>query len=146
MEHLPLDARGVVDELRSTPRPLSGDGPRTWVPTGSFAALLQDAELSPVALNVHLSWLHDNCNLDQALAPPEGSGPKAWGKRVIHRAVLAVMRPYLLKVQECLSVTVRALDTVAHRVDDQAATQLRTIGAVRADLVDFATTIDERLD
>ena len=47
MEHLPLDARSVVDELRSAARPLSGDGPRTWVPAASFDALLEDAELVP---------------------------------------------------------------------------------------------------
>jgi hypothetical protein len=31
-------------------------------------------------------------------------------------------------------------------VDDQAATQLRSVGAMRADLVDFAQYVDERLD
>jgi hypothetical protein len=116
------------------------------VPSASFDALLEDAELSPVLLNPHLSWLRENCDLTQALAPPEGSGPKAWAKRLIHRAVLAALRPYLLKVQDCIAITVRAIETVARRVDDQAATQLRTIGAVRSDLVDFAAHVDERLD
>jgi hypothetical protein len=116
------------------------------MPSASFAALLEDADRTPVLLNDHLSWLHDNCDLTQALAPPEGSGLKAWAKRLVHRAVLAVMRPYLVKVQDCASVTVRALDSVARRVDDQAATQLRSIGAIRADLVDFAQHVDERLD
>lgn len=146
MEHLPLDTRSIVDELRSAPRPLSGERPRAWMPSASFAALLEDADRTPVLLNDHLSWLHDNCDLTQALAPPEGSGLKAWAKRLVHRAVLAVMRPYLVKVQDCVSVTVRALDSVARRVDDQAATQLRSIGAIRADLVDFAQHVDERLD
>jgi hypothetical protein len=116
------------------------------MPSQSFDALLEDADLRPVVLNEHLVWLHQNWNLEQALAPPEGGGAKGWVKRQIHRAVLAVLRPYLQKVQECLAVMVRAVDTVARRVDDQAATQLRTIGAVRADLVDFACHVDERLD
>ncbi|MGA3215276.1 MAG: hypothetical protein ABSD97_06250 [Acidimicrobiales bacterium] len=146
MEHLPLDARGVVDELRSAPRASRSERPRTWVPSASFESLLADAELSPVLLNGHLTWLHDNCDLTQALAPPEGGGPKAFVRRLVHRAVLAVLRPYLLKVQDCVAETARALDAVARRVDDQAATQLRTIGALRADLVEFATRVDERLD
>ena len=50
MEHLPLDARSVVDELRSAPRPLSGALPRTWVPSQSFGALLEDADVRPVSL------------------------------------------------------------------------------------------------
>ncbi|MGO9581345.1 MAG: hypothetical protein ACLP36_00905 [Acidimicrobiales bacterium] len=116
------------------------------MPSASFDALLEDADRTPVLLNDHLSWLHDNCDLTQALAPPEGSGLKASAKRLVHRAVLAVMRPYLVKVQDCISVTVRALDSVARRVDDQAATQLRSVGAMRADLVDFAQYVDERLD
>jgi len=97
-------------------------------------------------MNDHLEWLHANSDLKQALAPPEGSGFKAWVKRLVHRGVIAVLNPYLVKVQDCIAVTVRALDTVALRVDEQAATQLRTIGAMRADFVDFATHLEERLD
>jgi len=146
MEHLPLDARSVVDELRAAPRPLAGALPRTWVPSQSFGSLLQDAEVRPVTLDDNLVWLRDNCNLEKALAPPVGGGLKGWVKRLVHRAVLAVLRPYLTGVQECLGATLRAVESVARRVDDQAATQLRTIGAVRADLVDFARGVDERLD
>jgi len=116
------------------------------VPSLSFEPLLEDAEVQPVVLNDHLLWLHQNWNLEQALAPPEGGGAKGWAKRLIHRAVLVVLRPYLTQVQDCIGVTLRAVDAVARRVDDQAALQLRTIGAVRADLVDFAQSVDERLD
>jgi len=116
------------------------------VPSQSFGALLHDADVRPVSLDDNLVWLHDNCNLEHALAPPVGSGLKGWAKRLVHRAVLAVLRPYLTGLQECLGATLRAVESVARRVDDQAATQLRTIGAVRADLVDFAQNVDERLD
>ncbi len=146
MEDLPLDARGVVDELRAAPRPLSSAQPRTWVPSQSFAALVEDADVRPVSLDDNLVWLHNNCNLEHALAQPLGGGLKGWVKRLIHRAVLAVLRPYLTGVQECLGATLRSVESVARRVDDQAATQLRTIGAVRADLVDFGRSVDERLD
>jgi hypothetical protein len=146
MEHLPLDARSVVDELRSAPRPSSGDGPRTWVPSASFDALLEDAEPSPVLLNDHLTWLHENSDLAQVLSPPPGNGIKGWAKRLVYRAVLSVLHPYLVKVQDCIAVTVRAVDTVARRVDEQAASQMRAIGAMRSDLVDLAAHLEERPD
>jgi len=116
------------------------------VPSQSFADLLEEAGAGPVHLNEHLRWLHDHLNLEQALGPPPGGGPKGWLRRLIHRAVMAVLRPHLVQVQECIAVMVRAVDTVARRVDDQAALQLRTIGALRADLVDFAQHVDGRLD
>jgi hypothetical protein len=146
MEELPVDARSVVDELRSASRQLSGAQPRTWVPSQSFASLLEDTDAQPVALSEHLAWLHQNASLEHALAPPPGGGAKGWAKRSVHRVVVAALRPYLTHVQECIAVMLRSVDTVARRVDQQAATQLRTIGAVRADLVDFAQHVDERLD
>jgi hypothetical protein len=146
MARVPLDARGIVDGLRSAPSPLSGRQPRTWVPSQSFADLLEDAGVEPVLLNEHLRWLHEHGNLEQSLEPPPGGGPKGWLRRLIHRAVMAVLRPHLMQVQECIAVLVSAVDSVGRRVDDQAALQLRTIGAVRADLVDFAQHVDERLD
>jgi hypothetical protein len=57
-----------------------------------------------------------------------------------------VLHPYLVKVQDCIAVTVRAVDAVARRVDEQAATQMRAIEAMRSDLVDFAGHLEERLD
>ena len=146
MARVPPDAHSVVDELRSTLHPLSETLPRTWVPSQSFAALLEDAGVEPVHLNEHLAWLHQNWSLEKAFEPPRGGGPKGVVQRIIHRAVLAALRPHVMQVQECIAVMVRAVDTVARRVDDQAALQLRTIGAVRADLVDFARHVDERLD
>jgi hypothetical protein len=146
MKHVPLEARRVVDELRSTPQPLSGALPSTWVPSQSFDSLLEDAGAAPILLDEHLQWLQENWNLTQSLAAPAGGGAKGWARRLINRAVLAALRPHLLEVQACIAETVRALEAVARRVDDQAATQLRTIGAVRADLVDFAQHVDGRLE
>ncbi|MGA2530101.1 MAG: hypothetical protein ABSG36_13185, partial [Acidimicrobiales bacterium] len=90
-------------------------------------------------------WLQANADFAQALAPPEGNGLKAWVKRLVHRGVIAVLNPYLVKVQDSIAVTVRALEAVARRVDEQGAGQLRAVEAVRSDLVDFATQIEERL-
>ena len=110
MEHLPLDARSVLEELRSADASLAEALPRTWVPSASFDALVEEAERMPLAVEEHLLWLHDNCDLAAALAPLEGSGLRGWAKRWAHRIVLAVMNPYLVKVQDCIVETVRALD------------------------------------
>jgi len=123
-----------------------GDGPRTWVPAASFDALLEDAEANPVSFNDHLSWLHENCDLDQVLTPPAGSGLRGVAKRLVWRAVLAVLDPYLVRVKDCIAVTVRALDAVAHRVDEQAAADTRAVAGLRSDLVDLARHVEERLD
>jgi len=106
--------------------------------------LLEDGDVSPVALNDHLAWLHANCDIAKTLVPPEGGGVKTFAKRLIYKAVLAVLHPYLVKVQDSIAVTVRALDTVAARVDEQAAAQIRAIVAMRTDLVDLAAHVEKR--
>jgi hypothetical protein len=146
MDHLPLDARGVVDELRSTSSSRPGGGLRGWVPSTSFDALASEAALDPVLLNDHLTWLHENCDLDQLLVAPAGSGLRAFGRRLVYRAVVSVLEPYLVRVKDCIAVTVRAIDTVARRVDEQAATQARAVAAMRSDLVDFARDVEGRLE
>ena len=80
------------------------------------------------------------------LAAPEGGGLKGLAKRLVHRAVLATFEPYLVRVQDCIAVTVRALDTVARRIDEQAVTELGAIVAMHSDLVDFAAQVEEELE
>jgi phage gp37-like protein len=59
---------------------------------------------------------------------------------------MAVMRPYFDRLQDYVGVNLRAIDAVARRVDDSSVAQLRMMGAVRADLIDFAHHVDERVD
>jgi hypothetical protein len=59
---------------------------------------------------------------------------------------MAVLRPYFDRMQEFAGVSLRAIDTVAKRVDDDTAAQLRLMEAVRADLIDFAHHVDERVN
>lgn len=146
MEHLPLDARSVVEQLRAAPRPRVGDHPNSWVPSQSFDSLILDAKHTPAHLSAHLAWLHGNWSLEASLAPPTRAGVRGWWRRVTHRAVVRALRPYLAQMQDCVGATVRSLDELARRLDDQEAVQLRTLGAVRSDLVDLATHVDERLE
>lgn len=145
MGDIPVDAQHVVAELRQATR-RQGAAPRSWVPSQSFEDTLSDASPPPVHLNQHLGWMHANWDLSALLAPPEGRGPKALVRRLQHRLAMAVLGPYLARLQDYLGVNVRALDTVSRRVDDLSANQLRVLGALRHDLVDFAHHVDEALD
>ncbi len=145
MGELPGDARRVVDELRSAPG--LPDGPvRTWVPSESFEGTLADHLEPPVQTNGHLAWLHANWDFSALLEPPGGPGIRGALARVRHRAVMAVLGPYLERLRDYLGVNARAADELAVRVDALEAKQLRVLGAVRHDLVDFARHVDERLD
>ncbi|HET9092636.1 MAG TPA: hypothetical protein VFN50_09520 [Acidimicrobiales bacterium] len=145
MGELPGDARRVVDELRSTAgRP--GGPVRTWVPSASFEATLADHVEPPVQTNSHLAWLHANWDFSALLEPPDEPGIQGVLARWRHRAVMAVLGPYLERLRDYLGVNARAADELAVRVDDLEAKQLRILGAVRHDLVDFACHVDEQVD
>jgi hypothetical protein len=57
---------------------------------------------------------------------------------------MAVLGPYLDRLQDYLGVNVRAVDAVTRRVDEDQAAQLSLIEAVRADVIDFAYHVDEQ--
>ncbi len=144
MGELPLDARQVVDELRAR-RQEAGSAPRSWVPSQSFEQTFEGAARTPVGLNVDLQWLHEHWDLSEWLASPPARGIKGAARRICHRIVLAAIGPYLGKLQDYLAVNVRAVAAASRGVDDQGATQLRFIGAIRHDLIDFAHHVDEHL-
>ena len=146
MGEVPLDARRVVEELRAARRKAASSAPRSWLPSDSFESTLSSTLRPPAHLNEHLQWLHHSWDLRALLAPRPARGMKGLARRLAHRAVMAVLGPYLDRLQDYLGVNVRAIDTIAKRVDDATIAQQRLLGAVRADLVDFARHVDERLD
>ena len=146
MGDIPLDAQRVVDELRSSRRSAATAAPKSWAPSESFESTIQHLSRTPVHLNDHLGWMHQNWDLRSFLAPPRQPGVKGFVRRLVHRAAMAVMAPYLERLQDYLGVNLRALDAIARRVDEDANNQLRVMGAVRADLVDFAHHVDDRLN
>jgi hypothetical protein len=145
MGDIPLDARRVVDELRSSRREAGAVAPKVWTPSQSFDSTIQHLNRAPVQLNEHLGWMHENWDMRAFLAPPPITGLRGLARRVAHRAVMAVLGPYLDRLQDYVGVNVRALDSVAKRTDDDSSAQLRLMGAVRADLIDFAHHVDERV-
>jgi hypothetical protein len=146
MGDIPLDARRLVDELRSSRREVAAVAPKVWAPSESFDSTIHQLNRAPVQLNEHLRWMHENWDMRSLLAPPPASGLRGLARRAIHRAVMAVLRPYFDRMQEFAGVSLRAIDTVAKRVDDDTAAQLRLMEAVRADLIDFAHHVDERVN
>jgi hypothetical protein len=143
---IPLDAQRVIDELRASRRHAGVAAPKSWAPSESFDSAIQHLPLAPVHLNEHLVWMHRNWDLRALLAPPPAKGVKGVVRRMAHRVVMAVLAPYFDRLQDYLGVNLRALDDVAKRVDDSSTAQLRLMGAVRADLIDFAYHVDERMN
>jgi hypothetical protein len=135
MGDIPVDAQHVVDDLRAA-RQVSQVAPRSWIPSESFEGTLAEAIRPPVHTNADLHWM---------LAPPPGKGIKGGVRRLQHRLIMAVLAPYFSRLQDYLGVNTRAVDAVSRRVDDVATSQLRMIGAVRHDMIDFAHHIDERV-
>jgi hypothetical protein len=145
MADLPVDAQRVVDELRAVRR-AQGLSPRSWRPSQSFEGVLIDATRPLVHENEHLGWMHRHWDIGAALAPPPARGVKGLVRKVQHRLIMAVLGPYFIRLQDYLGVNVRAIDTVSKRVDEIGTNQLRMIGAVRHDMIDFAQAVDKRLD
>jgi len=146
MGDIPFDARRVVDDLRTARKFAGTDAPSSWVPSDSFESTLQNTIQPPVHLNPHLHWMHENWDLRSLLAPPPARGVKGLVKRVTHRLVMVVLGPYFDRLQDYVGVNTRAVDTIARRLDDELSAQLRLLGAVRADMIDLAHHLDERLD
>ncbi len=143
MGELPVDAGRLVDELRA--RRQAGVAVGTWAPTASFDAVLAEAHRSPLQLNEHLRWLREHSDMGALLAPPPLRSRFGITRRLLHRAVMAVLRPWFDRMQEFNAESLRALDAMAQRVDEETDARLRLLAAVRSDLVDFARHVDDQV-
>ncbi len=141
MGDIPVDARRVVNELRSSRTKGAGLAPKTWTPPESLEA----PPLRAVQQNEHLGWMHKNWDLRPLVGPPRDHGWKGRLKRLVHRLATATFGPYLERLQDYLGVNVRALDEVARHVDDLEASQAAFIAAVRADFIDLARHVEDRI-
>jgi hypothetical protein len=140
---IPLDAQRIVDELRASRRQASTSAPRYWIPSELFDPEITTSPRVPVQWNEHLGWMHQNWDLRELLAPPRQRGLEGFIRRLIHRAVMAVLAPYFARLQDYLGVNVRAVDLLSKSVDEDHTTQQRLIEAIRSDVVDFAHHVDE---
>ncbi|MHB8245075.1 MAG: hypothetical protein ACYDGN_06905 [Acidimicrobiales bacterium] len=145
MGDLPVDAQQIVDELRAV-RKAHGAAPRSWTPSKSFDGYLAEPIRPPVHSNGHLAWMHKNWDIKVLLAPPPRRGVKGLVMRLQHKATMAVLRPYLLRLEDYLGVNTRAVDEVSRRVDELAERQQRMFCALRDDMIDFAHHVDDTLE
>jgi hypothetical protein len=99
---------------------------------------------TPAHLDENLAWMHKNWGLGHKLVLPRERGLKGLMKRAVNPLVRAALAPYLEGLQNYLVVSLRALDAVARRSDEDFSAQQNQIDAVRSDLVDLARHVDER--
>jgi hypothetical protein len=141
MGDIPVDARRVVNDLRTSRTKGAGLAPRSWTPPQSLEA----PPLRSAQQNEHLGWMHKNWDLRPLIGPPRDHGWKGRLKRLVHRLVTATFAPYLERLQDYLGVNARALQEVASRVDELEAAQAALMAAVRADFVDLARHLEDRM-
>ena len=143
-----VDARVVVEHLRS----IAGDSPvrypRTWMPQATFDELLTRADREPIHFHPSLHHLHHRWDMSQARSEQHsGFSPKAIGRRLLARIINAALGRYFIEEQEFRAALAQSIDAVAYRVDEIASADERAIlDVVRRDLLDLARYVDERID
>jgi hypothetical protein len=143
MEELPLEARSLAGQVRASLR-----GPRTsfWQPSAYLGEGTPERRRLLV-VNDNLRWLHQHWDLRGSLAdPPARRGAKARVKLLIRRAMRSSLSQYFEEEHELVANIVRVVDALAKRIDDIEADDERLVGALRAELVDLASSVEERLE
>jgi hypothetical protein len=143
VEELPLEARSLTGRVRAS---LRGTRPSSWQPSASLGA---DAfgRRQLLVVNDNLRWLHHHWDLHGTLAgPPAQRGPKGRVKLLIWRVVRSSLNRYFEEEQDLLANIVRTVDVLAKRIDDIEADNERIVGALRAELVDLASSFEGRLE
>ena len=79
----------------------------------------------------------------------QGGGwtPKAIGRRILARIVNSALDRYFTEEQEFRAALAQSIDAIAYRVDEIASADERSmLDIIRADLLDLARYVDERID
>ena len=152
MEDLPgdvrVDARVVVEHLRSVVGNAPGAYPRTWVPQATFDEVLERADRDPIHLHPSIHHLHRNWDMGHARMQQGGGwSPKAVGRRFLARIINAALDRYFTEEQEFRAALAQSIDAIAYRVDELASADERALlDVVRNDLLDLSRYVDERID
>jgi len=150
MEDLPgeirVDPQVVIDHLRSIIP--TGSYPRSWLPQATFDELQVRADREPIHLNPALHHLHRRWDMVHArTAAHGGRRPRAIARRLLSRLVNTAFEQYFTEEQEFRAALAQSIDAIAYRVDEVSTADLRSLlELVRADLLDLARHLDERLD
>jgi len=143
-----VDARLVVEHLRSVVGNAPGAYPRTWLPQATFDELLARADREPIHLHPSLHHLHRHWDMGPARTNQgSGWGPKALVRRLLARIINAALDRYFTEEQEFRAALAQSIDAIAYRVDEIASADERALlDIVRDDLLDLARYVDERID
>ncbi|MCU1491576.1 MAG: hypothetical protein JWM85_2981 [Acidimicrobiaceae bacterium] len=152
MEDLPgdvrVDARVVVEHLRSVVAGAPASYPRSWVPQATFDVLLERADREPVHLHPALHHLHRRWDMNQVRTlAGTGRRPKQLSRRLIAWIINLALDRYFQEEQEFRAALAQSIDAVAYRVDEVSGSDLRNmLDVVRDDLLDLARYVDDRID
>lgn len=143
-----VDAAQIVDRIRAVVAEGRERYPRTWTPQASVESLPAHKDREPAYLIESLDHLHANWDMTEALNFRErGWGPKAIVHRLLYRLVNVALSDYLGKEHAYRAALAQSIDYVARRVDDVSFRDEREIlDAVRADLLDLARHLEDRID
>ena len=143
-----VDARVIVDHIRSLGGTASPGYPTTWLPQGTFDELLERSDREPIHFHSSIHHLHQHWDRGPARQlSGSGWGPKALGRRILSRVVGTALDRYFTEEQEFRAALAQAIDAIAYRVDEIASADERSIvDLVRNDLLDLARYVDDRFD
>ncbi len=146
MEELPLEPRTVAQAVTFALRDKHTD---PWQPSTGFTAVLADTRRQMLKLHETLRWLHHHWDLrptlDDVAAAASRTGPQAKVQGLIWRTVRSALGRYFDEEHELFANLVRMADVLAKRVDDLEADQERVVAALRAELIDLGSSVDQRL-
>ncbi len=147
-EDVGVDARIIVEHLRSAIANLPPAYPRTWLPQATVDELFERADREPIHFHQSLHHLHHRWDMDHARARERrGWTPKALGQRIVGRIVNSALDRYFTEEQEYRAALAQSIDAIAYRVDEIASADERNlVEIIRRDLLDLARYVDERID
>jgi hypothetical protein len=152
MEDLPkdvrVDARLIVEHLRSAVADLPPAYPRTWLPQATVNELYERADREPIHLHQSLHHLHHRWDMGHTREQrSRGWSPKAIAQRIVGRVINSALDRYFTEEQEFRAALAQSIDAIAYRVDEiSTADERNLIEVIRKDLLDLARYVDQRID
>jgi hypothetical protein len=138
----------IVDRIRAVVAEGRERYPRTWTPQASVESLPGHQNREPAFLIESIDHLHAHWDMSDALNfKGRGWGPKAIVHRLLYRVVNVALSDYLGKEHAYRAALAQSIDYIARRLDDVSFRDERDLlEAVRADLLDLARHLEDRID
>ncbi len=143
-----VDSAQIVDRIRAVVEEGRDRYPRTWTPQASVESLPGHHNREPAFLIESIDHLHAHWDMSDALTfKSRGWGPKGIVHRLLYRLVNLALSDYLGKEHAYRAALAQSIDYIARRLDDVSFRDERDLlEAVRADLLDLARHLEDRID